>query len=253
MDCCFQFPLNLLHNCATFQPDFLVQRCSESRLIWPNRCIKTRTCRCGTARAVPGCWPNGSSYITHGVNHPSRSVFVGLLRSVYPQGRAPPGTVGSILERGQLEMDWTIYTHILAYPIFPGSVTFFGLCTTHFMAPWPFPNGKSPNESPGDLESCWWRRSENLNRWNLAHWQKDNYKGSNPSPKKHIESHRSSLVQVEEPLFRPKRNEPQWILAKSCATFGWLKHVETCWNPWCSFTTCLNWCRIWQPSTVSHT
>ena len=118
MDCCFQFPLNLLHNCATFQPDFLVQRCSESRLIWPNRCIKTRTCRCGTARAVPGCWPNGSSYITHGVNHPSRSVFVGLLRSVYPQGRAPPGTVGSILERGQLEMDWTIYTHILAYPIF---------------------------------------------------------------------------------------------------------------------------------------
>ena len=49
-------------SCATFQPDFLVQRCSESRLIWPNRCIKTRTCRCGAARAVPGCWPNGSSY-----------------------------------------------------------------------------------------------------------------------------------------------------------------------------------------------
>ena len=36
---------------------------------------------------------------------------------------------------------------------------------------------------------------------------------------------------------------------------GWnmLKHVETCWNPWFSFTTSLNWCRIWQPSMVSHT
>ena len=76
------------------------------------------------------------------------------------------------------------------------------------------------------------------------------YKGGNPNQwESHIEA---TVVQVEKPLFRPKRNE-RCILAKSCTTFGWLKHVETCWNPWFSFTTSLNWCRIWQPSMVSHT
>ena len=97
-------------------------------------------------------------------------------------------------------------------------------------------HGHFPTEHPksprADLVGELLGGGKNLNKWNLAHWQKDNYKGSNL--KNHCmsmqqwESHRSSLVQVEKPLFWPKRNELQWILAALRNPAPTLDG----WNPW---------------------